>query len=259
MGFIREGTSKGNQSKFIKDGWFYKEDNMGYESISEALVSEFLSFIDGVEYIDYYLELVEKDGKSVECCKSKVYNTDNENFISVGKILKVYANKKDLSNLTGKALLDYVVDCVYTSTGVDIRDYLRVLTYIDSLILNEDRHFYNICLIEKDGEYRVAPVFDNGLSLLSDTSQDYRHGVALDILIRKVKCMPFVNSFDKQVKYFEHKPLVIDIDGFYKKLDLVDKNLDDYIPFKKEGYLRAKQVLLKRLSEKEGTLWVRKQ
>lgn len=86
MNFIGEGTSEGNQTKFVIDGWFYKEDGMGYESISEALVSEFLSFVDDIEYIDYYLEVVEKDGKSVECCKSKVYNTDNESFISVEKV-----------------------------------------------------------------------------------------------------------------------------------------------------------------------------
>lgn len=30
MGFIREGTSKGNQSKFIKDDWFYKDGSSGY-------------------------------------------------------------------------------------------------------------------------------------------------------------------------------------------------------------------------------------
>lgn len=86
MNFIGEGTSKGNQNKFVKDGWFYKEGSLGYESISEALVSKFLSFVDGVEYIDYHLELVEKNGKSVECCKSKVYNKDNESFISVEKV-----------------------------------------------------------------------------------------------------------------------------------------------------------------------------
>lgn len=33
---------------------------MGYESIFEALVSEFLSFVDSVEYIGYHLELIEK-------------------------------------------------------------------------------------------------------------------------------------------------------------------------------------------------------
>lgn len=142
---------------------------MGYESIFEALVSEFLSFLDSVEYIGYHLELIEKNGKSVECCKSKVYNKDNESFISVGKYLKFTAIRK--------TLLDYIVACVYKSTGVDIRGYLIILAYIDSLILNEDRHFYNICLIEKDEEYRVAPIFDNGLSLLSDTSQNYRHGL----------------------------------------------------------------------------------
>lgn len=38
---VSGGSSKGNQPKFIKDGYFYKVDTMGYESISEALVGEF--------------------------------------------------------------------------------------------------------------------------------------------------------------------------------------------------------------------------
>lgn len=259
MEYLNESTSKGNQPKFIEGDWFYKEDSMGYESIAEALVSEFLSYVEGIEFIDYYLDVIEYDGKRMECCKSKIYTTDGKSFVPVRKILNYYADKKELSKKTGKALLDYVVDCVYKATNLDIRDYLRTLTYIDSIILNEDRHFNNICLVEdKNGNYRVAPIFDNGLSLLSDTSQDYRYGVSLDILIRNVKCMPFVNSFSKQVSYFESRPLVIDIDGFLNKLDMVDADLDSYIPFKQEGYERAKKVLLKRLKETEGTLWVRK-
>lgn len=122
MGFIREGTSKGNQSKFIKDDWFYKDGSSGYQSISEALVSEFLSFVEGVDYIDYYLELVEKYVKSVECCKSKVYNTDNENFISVGKILKVYTNKKNLS-------LDYRLG------GIRYSDYVKLQSIISNKVV----------------------------------------------------------------------------------------------------------------------------
>lgn len=260
MEFLKQSTSKGNQPKFIdcKGGWFYKVDSMGYESISEALVSEFLSFVEGVDYIDYHLELYNDNGKQLECCKSKVYNINGENFVSLWKILKVYGDKKELNNLKGKELVDYIVDCVKGGTGVDIRDYLGLLMYIDSIILNEDRHINNINLIEKDGEYRVAPIYDNGLSLLSDV-KDYRYGVGLSVLMRNVKSKPFNSDFDKQAKYFDREPLIIDIDGFKKKLELVDSNLDAYVPFKQEGYRRAKEVLLKRLKQTEGTLWIRKE
>lgn len=259
MLYLNGGSSKGNQPKFIINDYFYKEDSKGYESIAEVLVSELLAYIEGIEYIDYYLVKLEDDNGSIlECCKSKIYNKEDESFVSIAKILKMCMSENSLRKYNGKALVDFVVDSVYKVTNVDIRSYLGVLSYLDAIILNEDRHFNNISLIERNGVYRVAPIFDNGLSLLSDTSQDYLMGRGIGVLIRKVKCRPFSSSFSKQVRYFDNKPLVIRIDEFYKKLKEVKCNLDLYIPFKQQEYLRAERVLLKRLKETEGVLWVKK-
>lgn len=265
MNFVVNSTSKGNQPKFTMNGWFYKEDYLGYESISEVLASELLYFIQGIDFLDYFLEEVEaevplEDGtgfetKTLYCCKSKIYTEGD--FIAISKILSVFGDESKYNKYTGKELLDYVVDCVKDATGLDIRNYLRVLSYLDSILLNEDRHLTNICLIERDGVYREAPIFDNGLSLLADTNTFLMAGQT-DIYMRNVKCKPFSTSFKKQTRYFDNKPLVIDIDGFKERLDLVDSNLDFYVPFKKDEYKRAKHVLLKRLRDTEGELWVKK-
>lgn len=65
-------------------------------------------------------KFIEYDEKRMECCKSKIYTTDAKSFVPVRKILNYYADKKELSKKTGKALLDYVVDCVYKDTNLDL-------------------------------------------------------------------------------------------------------------------------------------------
>lgn len=250
-------TSKGNQPKFFEDGYLYKIDSMGYESISEALVSEFLHFVEDVEFIDYYLEKKVYHGRIVECCCSKVYNKEDESFVSIYKILDKGERLRGLKRVSGVEAVDYIVSSVMDLTRLDIREYLALLSVLDSIILNEDRHLNNISLIESPEGYRLAPVFDNGLSLLSDTTDYPLYDNTLR-LMNKVKCKPFNVSFKKQLNYFVYKPLVVDYKGFLDKIDLVKGNLDLYVPFKKNEFLRACDVLLKRLKDSEGYLWVRK-
>lgn len=49
--FQLSSTSKGNQTKWYKDDMYIKADTMGYESISEVLVSEFYRFVDDIEFL----------------------------------------------------------------------------------------------------------------------------------------------------------------------------------------------------------------
>lgn len=60
-------------------------------------------------------------------------------------------SENSLRKYNGKVLVDFVVDSVYKVTNVDIRSYLGVSSYLDAIILNEDRHFNNISLIERNG------------------------------------------------------------------------------------------------------------
>lgn len=254
---ISGSYSKGNQTKFISEGYFYKEDMMGYESISEVLVSELLSYTSGVSFIDYLLEEVHYEGKIMYCCKSKVYTSEGESFVSLYRLLQIFNGVEGLKRTKGRESVDYVIDFVKRTVNLDIHKYLSQMIILDAIILNEDRHLNNICFIYRNGVYKVAPLFDNGLSLLSDLN-DYPLDGNILRLIRKVKAKPFSTSFSTQVGYFPYFPLVIDYEGFYSKLEKVEENLSGYVPFKQKEYHRAKAVLLRRLRETEGKLWVKK-
>ena len=69
-----------------------------------------------------------------------------------------------------------------------------------AFFLNEDRHTNNLAVIRNEDtkEYRLCPVFDNGLSLLSDLN-DYPKEDDIYRCISKVRAKPFDLDFDEQV------------------------------------------------------------
>ena len=84
-------------------------------------------------------------------------------------------------------------------TGLDLTDYLRKVITLDTIIFNEDRHLNNLSVlynIEKN-IYQQAPIFDNGLSLLSDLT-NYPIQIPTRDLINRVKSKPFSTNFKKQ-------------------------------------------------------------
>lgn len=147
-------------------------------------------------------------------------------------------------------MVNFVVETVRQITSIDMRDYLSFLIKLDALILNEDRHFNNICLVKSGDKFRLAPVFDNGLSLLSDID-DYPLNRYLRENIKKVKSKPFSTSFRKQLSYFDNRLLKIDIEGFAES---VRANEDVFTTTESK---RSRQVLLYQLEKYEGVLWER--
>ena len=84
--------------------------------------------------------------------------------------------------------------------------------------------------------WQLAPIFDNGLSLLSD-EKDYTPGKPLTILKRKVKAKPFNSSFSKQLALYTG-PAFINKTKLLKTLDTSSFDFG-----------RAKQVLLSQLND----------
>lgn len=54
----------------------------------------------------------------------------------------------------------------------NFREYFFDIVIIDGLINNNDRNKGNFGLLFKNGEYKLAPVFDNGASSYSKTSDE---------------------------------------------------------------------------------------
>lgn len=158
----------GTQPKFFRDGYWYKVNMTGCEGISETLASTVLSCSDSVDYVAY--ESCTINGKPG--CVSENFLTKGcgEQFLSLDILYK---------NLTGDSLADkifsipdvedrftFLVNMVWSATGLDITTYLQDILALDMLIRNPDRHFGNLGIIrDEDGNFRPAPIFDNGQGL----------------------------------------------------------------------------------------------
>ena len=69
-------SSKGNQLKWEQDGVWYKADNLGYEGLSEYMVSNLLkhSSLDDDEFVIYEPEEILYKTVSYNGCRSKDFS-----------------------------------------------------------------------------------------------------------------------------------------------------------------------------------------
>jgi len=81
---------------------------------------------------------------------------------------------------------------------------LAMLLAVDALFLNEDRHTNNIAVIRNEDTkvFRMAPIYDNGLALLSDLN-DYPLNKDMYRNIGKVQAKPFDVDFNVQLDAVE--------------------------------------------------------
>lgn len=47
------GSSKGNQVKVFKNGFWYKDDYLGYEGAAECVVSRLLKYSNIIDFVEY--------------------------------------------------------------------------------------------------------------------------------------------------------------------------------------------------------------
>lgn len=96
--------------------------------------------------------------------------------------------------------IKFTVDVLSKYTNISgIGAYVTQLLEVDAFFLNEDRHTNNIAVIRTtNNEYRFAPIFDNGLAVLSDLT-DYQIGADVYACMNRVKAKPFSLSFDEQL------------------------------------------------------------
>ena len=203
-------SSKGNQLKFERDGIWYKADYLGYEGLAEYVISALLHFsdLDPSEYVDYEPEQIEYNGNVYPGCRSRDF-TGGWNLITLERLFKdTYGyglNKVIYSTPDHKDRLKILVDLVERRTGLsDFGIYMTKMLTVDALFLNEDRHTHNIAVMTNDkGQFRLAPLFDHGAGLLSDTKMDYPMGQDPVLLVSKVRPKTFCDSFTEQLDIAE--------------------------------------------------------
>lgn len=235
------GTSDGTQSKYFKDGYWYKTDLSGNEGEVEYLCSGVLQFstLNTDEYVVYeHVKINEKKG-----CRSKNFLEKDESFITFNRLHKnttgVSLHKKimEYSELTEQ--ITYVIDFIRLMCDIDVTDYLRKIFTLDYIILNEDRHFNNLGIImREDGCYRTAPIFDNGKSLLNGNFS-IKSNLPISENVKRVVARPFGGTHKKIFEFFG------------KGFDLDISNAIEWVRSQRGSY--TKDVLLYQLTmfEKE--------
>lgn len=233
-------SSNGYIRKWIKDNKFIKYDALGYSDYVEYLVSRLLSFsnINPDLVLQYSLCNVQLDDKTfLDCSVSKNFLNDGESFVSCKKLLLSYGCPLSVGY---EDLLFFMESIV----KVSFREYLNTILNLDAIIFNDDRHFGNLGIIINNitGQVRLAPIFDNGAGLLSDTFM-YPMSTLVQSNLKGVYAKPFYTDFGRQVHM--ENCLKIDINSFFSSINPETKYEE-----------RAIEVLRIGLNLWEGKAWI---
>lgn len=205
-------TSKGDQRKWkVEDTW-YKADYMGYESFSEVLISRLLQKSSlPYPFVTYQPVQIEYKGKLIRGCSSKDFLNQNQMLIPLEKLHRQYTGESlalKLSEFPETAeRIEYLVKKTEKLTHIsNFGSYITAMLEIDAFFLNEDRHTNNIAVIydEETKQYSLSPIFDQGLCLFADITQDYPLHLSVEDCINKIEAKPFSTDFDNQLEEAEN-------------------------------------------------------
>lgn len=199
-------TSKGNQLKWYQDGWWYKADAFGYESLAETLVTRLLKETDWTDYVRYEPVTVDWNGRLYRSCRSQNFLRQGEELLPLEKLYRSVTGFSLAEQLSHMHEVDqrvaHAVEFVENLTGIEgFGAYLSGMLEMDMFFLNEDRHTNNIVLIyrQADRSYRLCPYFDMGLSLYADTREEYPLDMDVETCRKRVRAKPFSQDFDEQM------------------------------------------------------------
>lgn len=240
--FCEGKTSKGNQWKWKQGDYWYKADFMGYESLSEVLVSGLLQYTNVGQYVQYDLCGIVQEQAVMGCC-SRNFLEEGENLITLDRLFRMYLGCSIVERLAKiqniRERVEYVAENVAEITGLeDFGKYLTMLLEIDAFFLNEDRHMNNIAVIfhGEKRKFRLCPVFDNGLALLADTTMDFpitELTEDIDKYIQRIHAKPFAGDFEEQADAAEQ------IYGRQWKMNFTMKDMEEKLKECAEGYDEA--------------------
>ena len=181
-------SSKGDQSKWlVKEKWI-KQNTRGYEDIAEYVASLILkaSTLNPSQYVLYEPCKIQFDhGQVRKGCYSLDFRGREQQEISLERLFeKHFESTGDIledTKLSTAEKIVQIVEKVQLFTGLNIMLPLTRMLAFDALILNEDRHTNNLLFLYnyKLDKWKLAPMFDHGLSLLSDV-KDYPLGVDIE-------------------------------------------------------------------------------
>lgn len=189
--------SSGTAGSFLKSRemirgvkWYYKLSDydayrgiVGHECINELIADRLLTILQ-IPHLPYQLihARIQIEDKEIVTwlCRSKDYKRPDESKIALDTFYQ-------MERLTSESPLDF---CIRQGWA----EYVYQMLVIDFLILNRDRHGANMEVLRSRTEksYRLAPLFDQGLSLFCSIHNEKDLENADPMADRRVQC--FVGS-----------------------------------------------------------------
>ena len=235
--FTSHNTSNGVQTKWYADGYFYKLDLYGYQSLAERLSYVLLCHtnINPSLIVPYNTCLISEDsGIYRKGCYSKDFLNGKELY-SFRKIFQYYKIPLTISYYD-------VLDFMMEELNLDIKEYLDCILCLDAITRNDDRHFGNLALIKGDNGFEYSPIFDNGSSFMSDLIS-YPIENPFELNYSSIYSKPFSVRFENQL--IDCNPISIDYESLLESVKRVHS----------ECGKRAVECLLKSLDELKGATW----
>ncbi len=229
------GTSDGTQDKYFFENRYFKIDRYGGEGIAESIASLLLekSGLDKKQFVKYIPCAI--NGKNG--CYSENFLSEKEDFITFYRLYK-NTTGRDLAEVCAKMdyddAIEFVLGFIKSQTGLDVREYLANICELDSVILNEDRHFNNLGLIFDGNNFRTAPIFDNGKSFLIGN----KDAEQVSELSEKIKCAyakSFSPSYEMNKRYLQA----------YRTLHISKSTLDELDSIENKAFLDILRLTVK--------------
>lgn len=258
--YLVESTSmsRGNQAKWCKDGLWYKQDSFGYEGLVEEMTSRFMKCVQAVDCVQYSSTWIKrKNLEPMRGCVSANFLLADSEYVSIDQLINLNAAQiqKNVKHQSTQYHIAYLLNYLNEVTGIDLSGYLLSTLLVDAIILNEDRHMKNLGVLynRERNTYQLCPLFDHGLSLLSDVMAYASEPIAVSVA--RVKSRPFSTSFDKQVSAaleLHKQPLLIDNDMLHRFLDSYTNEI-----YPEHQVQKTLLVLKYNLERTEGRVWIR--
>ncbi len=232
-GSYLKSYSYSNGKKIYYKLSFFDDINglFGYDAFNEIIAARIMEQLN-ISHLDYYLI------HGTILINEKEYNTYlnySYDFKKNTETKVTFENFFNLNKLSNETIIEF-------SKRYNFLDDIYNIIIVDFLIMNRDRHGANIeVLVDKrNKEYRIAPLFDHGLSFLSP---NYLEKDILDFdvtLDRKVNS--FIGTSDLK-KNLELVPLDKLPHGKLN-LEYIFSDLSDILPY--EYIDKCKQIIKNR-------------
>lgn len=208
QGLLYKVGNKGRQDKWHVSGNWYKADH-AYEGLAEVIASDMLKKSN----IDCFFDCKPVGiaiGNAIHSgCISPNGLMKNERLVTAYDLLNAAGSPyaKRIDNITEWSTptesMRTFVEEIEKYTGIEnFGQYLTKMLEFDAILLNDDRHMSNICVIrDKENQtYSPGPVFDHGHAFGLWRARLIR---PVEQLKEETESVPFSRSFDAQMHVAE--------------------------------------------------------